>query len=277
MLTTYRQLFALFDRTERRQVFVLLVLVTLMALIDLIGVAAVLPFLAVAADPEIAQRNTVLAMVYERSGVSSDREFLLLLGGVVLAFILVGLGVKLAGQYRIIRFGHACNHSFSRRLLARYLSLPYAWRAAQQRRSRGSDSRECDRVVSFALLPALKTLAQSISLLCLVGLLVVVSPSVALSAALGIGATYTLIFRFTRWRLMRLGERQVSAQAARHRVALEAFGGIKDIKLMGLEARYGGYLRDSLHVSLSRPLRRPRSSASCRAFFWKPLLSVVWC
>lgn len=81
MLTTYRQLFALFDRTERRQVFVLLVLVTLMALIDLIGVAAVLPFLAVAADPEIAQRNTVLAMVYERSGVSSDREFLLLLGG----------------------------------------------------------------------------------------------------------------------------------------------------------------------------------------------------
>ena len=242
MLTTYRQLFALFDRTERRQVFVLLVLVTLMALIDLIGVAAVLPFLAVAADPEIAQRNTVLAMVYERSGVSSDREFLLLLGGVVLAFILVGLGVKLAAQYRIIRFGHDCNHSFSRRLLARYLGRPYAWYLTHNSADLGAAIlAECDRVVSFALLPALRTLAQSVSLLCLVGLLVVVSPGVAFSAALGIGATYALIFRFSRRRLTRLGERQVSANAARHRVVFEAFGGIKDIKLMGLEARYGAY------------------------------------
>ena len=240
MLTTYRQLFALLDRAERRRVFALLLLVSLMALIDLIGVAAVLPFLAVAADPWIAQENAFLATLYEQSGVSSDRGFLLLLGGLVLVFILVGLAVKLAGQYRIICFGHGCNHSFSRRLLARYLGRPYAWHLTHNSADLGAAIlAECDRVVSFALLPALRTLAQSVSLLCLVSLLVVVSPGVAFSAALGIGATYTLIFRFTRRRLTRLGERQITTHAARHRAAVEAFGGIKDIKLMGLESRYG--------------------------------------
>jgi ABC-type multidrug transport system fused ATPase/permease subunit len=74
---------------------------------------------------------------------------------------------------------------------------------------------------------------------CLVGLLVVISPGVALSAALGIGGTYALIFRFARRRLARHGEHQIAAHAARHRVASEAFGGIKDVKLMGLESRYG--------------------------------------
>ena len=50
MLTMYRQLFALLDRAERRQFYLLFGLVTLMAVIDLVGVAAVLPFLAVATD-----------------------------------------------------------------------------------------------------------------------------------------------------------------------------------------------------------------------------------
>lgn len=239
MLTTYRQLFALLDRAERRQVYGLLALITLMALVDLVGVAAVLPFLAVAADPEVARENAFLAGLYMASGVSTDWGFLLLLGGLVLAFILVGMVVKLAGQYRIIRFGHDRNHSLSQRRLARYLGQPYAWHLNHNSASLGAAIlTECDRVVGSALLPALKLLAQSVSLLCLIGLLVVVSPGVALSAAFGIGGTYALIFFFVRTRLTRYGKRQVAANAARYQVAQEAFGGIKDVKLMGLEPRY---------------------------------------
>jgi ABC-type multidrug transport system fused ATPase/permease subunit len=241
MLTTYRQLFALLDRAERRQVYGLLMLITLMALIDLVGVAAVLPFLAVAADPEVVRENAFLAALYSTIGVSTDRGFLLLLGGLVLAFILVGMVVKLTGQYRIIRFGHGRNHSFSQRRLARYLGQPYAWHLNHNSATLGAAIlTECDRVVGYALLPALKVLAQSVSLLCLIGLLVVVSPGVALSAAFGIGGTYAVIFLFARARLARYGKRQVAANAARYQVAQEAFGGIKDVKLMGLESRYVG-------------------------------------
>ena len=241
MLTIYRQLFALLDGSERRQFYGLLALVTLMALIDLVGVAAVLPFLAVAADPGPGPGHTAPVSPYKLSGVSTGREFLLLLGVLVLAFILVGLGVKLAGQYLIIRFGHGRNHSFGRRLLARYLSHPYAWHLTHNSADLGAAIlAECDRVVSFALLPALRLLAQCVSLLFLVGFLIVVSPGVALSAALGIGGTYALIFRLARRQLTRLGERQIAAHAARHRVAIEAFGGIKDVKLMGLEPHYTG-------------------------------------
>ena len=106
MLTMYRQLFALLDRAERRQFYLLFGLVTLMAVIDLVGVAAVLPFLAVATDPEAVRQNAMLAALYAASGVTTDRGFLLLLGVLVLGFILAGLVVKLAGQYQIIRFGH---------------------------------------------------------------------------------------------------------------------------------------------------------------------------
>ena len=97
---------------------------------------------------------------------------------------------------------------------------------------------ECDRIVIFALLPALKILAQSVSLLFLIGLLLVISPGVALSAAFGIGGAYTLIFLFARRQLTRFGQRQVQANSNRYQVAQEAFGGIKDVKLLGLEPGY---------------------------------------
>ena len=239
MLTTYRQLFALLDRGERRQVYGLVVLITIMALVDLVGVAAVLPFLAVAAEPEVARTNPLLSTLYELSGVTSDRGFLLFLGGLVLAFILMGMAVKLAGQYRIIHFAHSRSRSFSGQRMARYLAQPYAWHLNQNSAAlRAAILLECDRVVASSLVPALKIFAQTTSLLFLIGLLVAISPGVAASAALGIGGTYTLVFLFARARLTHYGQRQTVANAARFRVTQEAFGGIKIVKLLGIESLY---------------------------------------
>lgn len=239
MLTIYRQLFALLDRTERRQIYVLLILMTVMALVDLVGVAAILPFLAVAADPVAARDNALLAWLYQASGMTSDRGFILLLGVLVLIFFLLGLGVKLAGQRRIIRFGRLRVHSFGLRLLVRNLGRPYAWYLSRNSADLGrAILSECDNVVGSALMPALKLLTQGLLVLCLLGFLVAINPAVAFAAAIGVGGSYGLIFLFVRRRLTRLGKRQLAANSARYRIAHEAFGGIKEVKLLGLEERY---------------------------------------
>jgi ABC-type multidrug transport system fused ATPase/permease subunit len=239
MIGIYRQLFDLLDPAERRQFYVLLVLVILMALIDLVGVAAVLPFLAVAADPARIHQNSILSWLYETSGVTTDASFILLLGVLVFAFILFGLAVKLMAQFRIIRFSHLRKHSLSRRLLRLYLSHPYVWFLGHNSADLGAAIlAECDKVVGSALIPGIRVLASVISLLFLVGLLLAISPVVASVAALGVGGAYVLIFLFVRLRLRDLGRTMLAANASRHRMALEAFGGIKDVKLLHLEHRY---------------------------------------
>jgi ABC-type multidrug transport system fused ATPase/permease subunit len=239
MLAIYRQLYDLLDRAERRQLALLLLLVIGMALVDMVGVAAVLPFLAVAADPAAARGHWFLAALYEASGVTSDHAFVLLLGLLVVGFLLLGLAVKLAGQFRIVRFGHQRNHSLSLRLMQRYMQHPYVWFLNRNSANLGAAIlSECDRVVGSALLPALRILAHGVTLLFLFGLLVAVSPGVALAAVLGVGGAYAAVFLLVRRRLTRLGQSQIAANRARYRIAQEAFGGIKDVKLMGLEAHY---------------------------------------
>lgn len=243
MLSSYRQIFELLNPAERRQFYLLLVLVILMALIDLVGVAAVFPFLAVAADPSKIHSNAITNWLYDASGVTSDAAFVVLLGVLIFAFIIFGLVIKLMGQYRIIRFSQMRNQSLSRALLRRYLSHPYVWFLGRNSGDLGAAIlSECDHVVGTSIVPAMRIVASTVSLLFIVGLLVVVSPVVTGLAALGIGGAYAAIFLLVRRRLAYLGQDLVDANAERHRMALEAFGGIKDVKLLGLEARYAeGY------------------------------------
>jgi ABC-type multidrug transport system fused ATPase/permease subunit len=247
MISIYRQLFDLLDPGERRQFYMLLVLVILMALIDLVGVAVVFPFLAVASDPSRIHTNAVLNWLHETSGTTSDAAFIVLLGVLIFFFILFGLAVKLVAQYRIIRFSHMRNHSLSQKLMRRYLSHPYVWFLGRNSADLGAAIlAECDRVVSSTLIPAMRILASAVSLLFIVGLLVAINPVVTSLAALGIGGAYGAIFLLVRSRLARYGQDIVASNTARHRIALEAFGGIKDVKLLNLEARYAaGYDKPS--------------------------------
>jgi ATP-binding cassette, subfamily B, bacterial PglK len=248
MIGIYRQLFDLLDPSERRQFYGLLVLVFLMALIDMVGVAAVLPFLAVAADPTKIHDSQTLSWLYGAVRATSDEEFILLLGLLVFLFITFGLAIKLAAQYRIIRFSHLRNHSLSRKLMRRYLAHPYIWFLGRNSADLGAAIlAECDRVVGSVLVPAMRVLANSALLFFLVGLLVFLSPVAASVAALGVGGAYGLIFLFVRRKLESLGQDLVAASGDRHRMAFEAFGGIKDVKLMHLESRYADrYDRPSL-------------------------------
>lgn len=239
MISSYRQIFDLLSRAERRQFYVLLVLVILMALIDLVGVAVVFPFLAVAADPTRIHSTPAITWLYEVTGSTSDASFVVLLGVLIFVFIMVGLAIKLVAQYQIIRFSHLRNHSLSRGLLRRYLSHPYVWFLGRNSGDLGAAIlAECDKVVIYSLIPAMRIVASAVSLVFVVGLLFVISPVVTGLAALGIGGAYAAIFLLVRRRLAYHGRVLVDSNAMRHRIALEAFGGIKDVKLLGLESRY---------------------------------------
>ena len=239
MILVYRKLFDLLDRQERRRVWLLLGLVILMALADMVGVAAILPFLAVVADPSVAYSNAWLATLREISGSETDRGFLILLGLLVFGVILAGACVKLAGYYALTRFTYMRQYTISARLLEHYLNQPYIWFL---RRHSGTLSTsvlsEVDKVVGEGMIPAMRIVAHLVSLALLLGLLIVTDPMIALMATLLTGGTYGAIFVFARRGLTRFGHEVFMADRARHTATMEAFGGAKELKLIGLEEVY---------------------------------------
>ena len=78
-----KKLLYLLSRKERKQAFLLFIMVLVMALLEMIGVASIMPFMAVLTNPEIIETNSLLNKAYTLSGsfgVETQQQFLFFLG-----------------------------------------------------------------------------------------------------------------------------------------------------------------------------------------------------
>ena len=105
-----RKLVDLLSRRERMHLGLLFLAVLVMAFLEMISVASVLPFLSVAADPGKVQTNPWLSWAYDNFGFTSTNGFLLALAGAALATLIVS-NVWIAGtHWAEIRFTRGRHH-----------------------------------------------------------------------------------------------------------------------------------------------------------------------
>ena len=239
MLETYSKLLDLLTPRERRRFYLLLALILGMGFAQMLGVAAVLPFLAVLSNPDIVETNARLAAIHGWLGFTSDRAFLMFLGGCVFVVLVLSLLFKTFTQYAIFRFATMRGFTVSSRLLQGYLQQPYAWFLNHHSADLGTRIlMDVNKVISQALMPAMRILSYAMVVFFLVALLVVIEPVAAFVLAFLLGGSYVAVYFTVRQRLMRIGEQRHEANNQRFEVSADAIGGIKDVKLLGLEASY---------------------------------------
>jgi ABC-type multidrug transport system fused ATPase/permease subunit len=241
MRDNYRKIRDLLAPRERRNAVLLFGMMLVMGFLEVLGVASVMPFIAVVANPDIVESNEYLNAAYTGLGFSSKDNFLLFLGGGVFVLVVGSLVFKALTHWAMARFTHMRTYTLSSRLLRSYLGRPYSFFLNRHSSDLGkSVLSEVGQVISNALMPAINLLAHSIVTIFLVTLVVVVDPLVAIIAVLALGGTYGLIYVVLRGYIGRLGAERVKANKERFQIAQEALGGIKDVKVLGLE---NGYIR----------------------------------
>jgi ABC-type multidrug transport system fused ATPase/permease subunit len=130
-------------------------------------------------------------------------------------------------------------YTISTRLLQSYLRQPYAWFLEHNSAEiRKSVLNEVDQVVNRVIIAGLKLLASFLLALSIVGFLLFVDPLISIMAATLLGGGYALIYFRLRKVLQRIGKDMLITNGERFRLAQEATGGIKEVKLMGLEDEY---------------------------------------
>ena len=253
MFETFRKLINLLTPREKRRFYLLLGMIMVMGLAEMVSVASILPFLAVLADPGIIETNGRLARVYAALGFQDHQSFLVFLGVGVFVLVVVGLLFSTLTQYLIFRFTFMRGYSISGRLLYGYLHQPYTWYLNRHSAKLGATVlSEVNQVITQAMVPAMRMLSQATVVVFLIALLVLVQPLAAGIAALVLGGSYLAIYLGVRRYLTRLGRERHAANQERFRIAGEAMGGIKDVKLMGLEGTYlGRFQAPSLRMAVA--------------------------
>lgn len=233
------KLLGLLDRRDRWKAGLLVGLMLASALVQTLGVAAVMPFLSVVANPEVIQTNERLQTVYQWFEFEDENRFLLLLG--VLAFIVFisGTFLQAATQWAITRFSHMRQYWLSRRLMVDYLRRPYSFFLNRNASDLAKTVlTETTQVINGALLPAFRLLSHGVLAAALILLLIAIQPKLALIVAASLGSVYGAIYLISNRWLDRMGMQRLQSNRKRFSAVSEAFAGAKEIRLLGRERAY---------------------------------------
>ena len=213
-----------------------------MAILEAMGVASVMPFLAVIANPEILQTNLMLNEIYthlNKFGVRDPNDFLILLGIGIIMLMIISAFFRAITTYVVNNFIEMLRHTVGTRLLETYLQQSYDFFL---NRHSGDMSKtilsEADQFVSNVVRPAFNMIANSFVVIAVTTLLIFVNPWLALSAAGLIGGIYTFVFLGLRYKLSDMSAKLVASNKERFTSATEALGAIKEIKILGCEKTY---------------------------------------
>ena len=238
-MLTIKKLFALLTLPERKRLVLLLGMILVMSMLDMVGVASIMPFMAVVANPELVVTNSFLNIAYSKLEFADRQQFLFALGLLVFVLLVVSLAFKALTTYAQLRFTLMREYSIGKRMVKGYLHQPYSWFLSRHSADLGKTIlSEVNTVISSAVNPMMTLIAQSAVVLALLTLLILIDPKLALIVGLTLAAAYVLIFKATRGLLSRMGAERVKANQERFTAVSEAFGASKEVKVGGLEQVY---------------------------------------
>lgn len=241
-MKTFYKFLDLLSQRERNRAVMLLGMILIMALLDMIGVASIMPFITVLANPELIETNLLLSKAFfiaNRFGFYTKSEFLFVLGILVFILLLISLSFKALTSYAQLHFALMREYSIGMRLVEGYLHQPYSWFLSRHSAQLGKNIlSEVSAVIGGGVTPMMTLIAQGAVAIALMMLLIIVDHQLALVVGLTLAGAYTIIYKATRGLLSRIGVERVRANLGRFTAVSEAFGASKEIKVMGLERIY---------------------------------------
>ena len=238
----FLKLFRLLSKTEKKKAVLLFIIILITALIDVIGIASILPFIAVLANQEIIETNEILNIFYsitKNFGIENPKQFLFLLGILVFLLVLISLILRATSMYAQSRFILMREYSISKQLIQNQLERSYSW-FLDQSSSNISEKilSEVSLVVDIGISSMITFVAQITVSITIILLLALVNLKLALIIGVILISSYLLIYITTRNYLNHLGHVRLKLNKKRFEAISEVFGAIKEVKLGGFEDLY---------------------------------------
>lgn len=239
MLRSVRRLWKILTFRQKQRVVVLTGAIMIMAFLEVVNVSALAPFLALASDPDIIGDNAVLAFLFYFFAFDDIDKFLIATGLGVFSLMVGSSAWSALTTWAQLRLVWSLNHQLSVRLLERYLYRPYSYFLTRNTADLSKNLlSEVQQVTHQMIQPIILATGRTVVSLGIITVLVVMSPLLALVITMVVGGSYAGVYALTRKRLNAIGRERLQANEERFKVASEALGGIKDVKILNVEETF---------------------------------------
>jgi len=232
----FRKLYSFLSREEKKEADKLLLLIIVMAILDAIGVASIMPFMTIVTDQQTIHSNMFINSIYKYMEFKSSIDFIWFMGVVVLSILLFSLVVKSYTNYKLLRFIANQEYTIGTRLLDKYLTQDYAWHINTNSALLGKNIlAEVSAVIGAAMIPMMNLISHGAITIAIITMLMFTNVELSLMVGFGLGSAYIFIYFIIRKYLEEIGKERYVSNSKRFFVVSEAFKAIKAIKIESLE------------------------------------------
>ena len=236
MIQSIRRMLSLFPREERLSFIWVLVAMIMMGFLQMAGVGIVLPFVSLLSDPGSIHESAWLEWAYAGMGFQTSNAFLMFVGAALLVILVASNVFTAYTIWLMTRFAWGVQQRISARLLRGYLHQPYETFLNRNSADTGKNILiESQQFANGVLMPGLKSLAFGITGMMIIGFLFWINPLLALAVTAIFGCAYLLVYLTIRRALLRIGRERMRANTQRFQSVNEAFGSVKEVKVLGRE------------------------------------------
>jgi ATP-binding cassette, subfamily B, bacterial PglK len=241
-MKNFKKILNLLSIEERKQASLLLLTILIMAILEMVGVASILPFMAVLTNPEVIETNFFLNSIYQFTntiGIKNYEQFLFFLGFSVFILLIISIIFKAITTYAQIKFVQVLQYNINKRLMKRYLSQSFSWFLSHNSADFGKTIlSETGIVIGNGVNLLIQLVSKAVIAIALLFLLILANPTIAITVGLSFGIIYVLVYKFTNGYVTSIGDQRFKKNQQLFRVINEAFSAIKEVKMGGLEENY---------------------------------------
>ena len=229
LMDGFRRLYGHFSARRRYQLGVVLGLMLAGAFAELLTLGAVLPFLALLADPSKASSYPKLQELFSRLGWTQPDQILLPATMLFAAAAISASTVRLLVTWANQRLVFQLYYDLSMEVYRRTLYQPYSYHVGKNTSELIAATRKVQDVIMGTLLPLMEALIGLIVSAFILGALVALDARAALLAAVGFSAMYAAVSYATRNRVRNNGKIIAQSQTVGVQTVQEGLGGIRDV------------------------------------------------
>jgi ABC-type multidrug transport system fused ATPase/permease subunit len=216
---------------RKKQFWLLMTLMMVGAVAELVTIGAVIPFIALLADPARAYEFESLQRLFAAVGWDQPETLALPMTVLFVAVVIVSAALRLLLLWVKNRFVLGIGYDIGVQLYGKVLAQPYSWHISRNTSSIIAVVNKVQVVVNGVLQPIMEAIIGMVTGLAIVALLLVIEPMVAITATVVFATFYLTVVRLMRLKLRRNGAVIADAQTGRVKAVQEGLGGIRDVLL----------------------------------------------
>ncbi len=226
-----RKLTPLLSRRDKKILALLVLFSIFVSIIEMIGVSAIMPFMAVAVDFSKIESEWYFRTFYEAFGFASPVQFVVAFGVVLILFYIFRSLINLLYFYALARFSQGRYYLIAYRLFENYIGMGYRAfldkNSSQMMKSIINEAQNVVEIISFLLL----MLSEIFVMILIYGMLLYFNWKMTLLLTLFLALNVALLKLTVSPKVKRAGQERAKFQERFYEILSSTFGNFKIIKL----------------------------------------------